>query len=204
MEQGGAIGELELRRKARDGSRRLRGKFPYKKRAILSDGGRTGRPRKEEFAPHAFAWRINQPDQDIHLLIGHDYGKPLASRSAGTLEIHDAADAVIFDATITPELQGAQYVQDFFAGFVAGLIGGISPGFRIPPERVAPKAEVTTEEPPSEGMALIRTIFEALLYEFSMVTVPAYKDTTVEERGGLILPPDPAEGLRRSLTRWRA
>jgi phage head maturation protease len=93
-------------------------------------------------------------------------------------------------------------VQDFFAGFAAGLVLGISPGFRIPPKRVEPNAEVTTEEDPADGMALIRTIFSALLFEFSMVTVPAYKDTTVEERSGMIL--SESDGLHRTLNRWRA
>ena len=48
---------------------------------------------------------------------------------------------------------------------------------------------------------MIRTIFAALLYEFSMVTVPAYKETKIEERSGLILPE--AAGLHRTLNRWR-
>lgn len=65
MDWGGAIGELELRRAARDGSRRLKGKFPYKKRAVLSDGGKNGKPQKEEFEPKAFAYRINKPDEDM-------------------------------------------------------------------------------------------------------------------------------------------
>jgi HK97 family phage prohead protease len=200
MQTGGAIGALELRA-ARDGSRRLSGRFPYNSRAVLSDGGKTGRPKKEAFASRAFAYRIEDPDEDIHLLIGHDYDRPLASRKAGTFLVSDAADAVSFQAIIAPELQQATYVKDFFAGFAAGLVLGISPGFRIPPERVVPKAEETTEENPAEGMALIRTILSALLYEFSMVTVPAYKETKVEERSGVILPE--AAGLHRTLHRWR-
>jgi HK97 family phage prohead protease len=201
METGGSIGALELRA-ARDGSRRLTGRFPYNKRAVLSDGGKTGRPQKEVFAPKAFAYRIEKPDEEIHLLIGHDYDRPLASRSAGTFFVSDSPEAVTFEAVILPELQKASYVQDFFAGFAAGLVLGISPGFRIPPKRVEPNAEVTTEEDPADGMALIRTIFSALLFEFSMVTVPAYKDTTVEERSGMIL--SESDGLHRTLNRWRA
>lgn len=204
MQSGGAIGALEVRA-ARDGSRRLTGRFPYNKRAVLSDGGKTGRPKKEAFASNAFAYRIDQPEEDIHLLIGHDYDRPLASRGAGNFFIADTPEAVTFQAVISAELQKASYVQDFFAGFGAGLVVGISPGFRIPPERAVPNAEQTTEEDPAEGMALIRTIFSALLYEFSMVTVPAYKETKVEERqvtpGGVILPE--GAGLHRTLNRWR-
>lgn len=206
MEQGGVIGGLGLRRAARDGSRRLRGKFPYKKRAVLSDGGRTGRPRKEEFAPKAFAYRVEDPDAEIHLLIGHDYDRPLASRKAGTLFFNDSLEALTFEAVISAELQTASYVRDFFAGFAAGLVVGISPGFRIPPERAVPNAEATEEEDPAEGIALIRTIFAALLFEMSLVTAPAYKEAKVEERtkGGVILPDRSDAGLKRTLARWRA
>ena len=181
MESGGVIGSLELRRGG-GGSRRLRGTFPYNRPAVLSDGGRTGRPRKEVFAPGAFAYRVDRPEEDIHLLVGHSYDRPLASRRAGTLVLQDTPAALIFDAEITPEIQRTSYAVGFLSGFAAGLIIGISPGFRIPPERVAPNAEETTEEDPDEGMALIRTIFQALLYELSVVTRPAYSETTIEER----------------------
>lgn len=58
----------------------------------------------------------------------------------------------------------------------------------------------------AEGMALIRTIFAALLFEMSLVTSPAYKEASVEERtaGGLIVPEGSTAGLQRTLARWRA
>ncbi len=58
-------GGLELRRN-RDGSARLRGRFPYGETATLSDGGRTGRPRKARFAPGAFRFRVDDPDAEVH------------------------------------------------------------------------------------------------------------------------------------------
>ena len=68
----------------------------------------------------------------------------------------------------------------------AGLIIGLSPGFRVPPQRAVPDAEEVTEEPvkPEEDMhgALIRTVKSALLYELSLVTRPAYEQTQVELR----------------------
>ena len=94
-------GALEVRRQ-RDGSTRLRGSFPYNSPAVLSDGGRTGRPRKEVIAPHAFAFRVNDPEKEIHLLLGHDFGQPLASKLTGTLKLEDTAKALLLDATITP------------------------------------------------------------------------------------------------------
>jgi uncharacterized protein len=188
---GGHEGGLELRKRA-SGALALHGRFPYGKRAVLSDGGRTGRPRKEAFAPRAFAYRVDRPEEDIHLLIGHSYDRPLASRGAGTLDLTDSDDALTFAATLTAEMQEVSYVRDFLAAMRAGLIVGISPGFRIPPERAVPNAEKVEEENPAEGTALIRTIFAALLYELSVVTRPAYDETQIEERNWqpdrLILP----------------
>ncbi|MGC9420270.1 MAG: HK97 family phage prohead protease [Rhodovulum sp.] len=203
MLEGFASGELTLEeRGARVGVRRLRGRFPYNKAAVLSDGGRTGRPRKEVVAPRAFAYRVERPDEDIHLLIGHSYDRPLASRGAGTLDLEDSDEALTFEATITEEMQGVSYVQDFLAAMRAGLIVGISPGFRIPPRRAVPVAEKVEPEDPALGMALIRTIFQALLYEISLVTRPAYPEAQVEARqwettaGGVTIP-------KRGAYRWR-
>lgn len=209
MLHGFDSGGLELRKRA-SGAMALRGRFPYNKAAVLSDGGRTGRPRKEVIASRAFSYRVDRPEEDIHLLIGHSYDRPLASRGAGTLDIRDGDDALTFTAEISPEMQDVSWVRDFLAAQAAGLILGLSPGFRIPPERAVKKAEEVTEEDPAEGMALIRTIFAALLYELSVVTRPAYSEAQVEARswdvtGGGVLAPEPADaGVRRALNRWRA
>lgn len=195
-------GGLELRA-AGDGSRRLRGRFPYGKRAVLSDGGRTGKPRKEVIQPKAFAYRVDRPEEEIHLLIGHSFDRPLASKQAGTLILSDNDDALTFEAIITQEVQQTTWAQDFFNAYAAGLIRGISPGFRIPPKRAVPDAETVEEEDPAEGIAIIRNIWAALLYELSFVTRPAYEETEVEERNwtvtdcGLMVP------AVNPLNKWR-
>lgn len=202
---------LIMEERARGQNRRLRGRFPYNRRAVLSDGGRKGgKPQKEEFKSLAFNYRIEKPDENIFLLVGHDYGQPLASKEAGTLDIKDSPEAVTFVAEIKPEIEETTWAKDAFAQMKAGLVGGISPGFRLPPPSAVPEPEVIRPEPPSEGRAMIRTILAALLYEFSLVTLPAYDETEIaeeegeepeEERsaGGIILP------RRRALavTRWR-
>lgn len=206
---GGHEGGLEVRKRA-SGAFALHGRFPYNKAAVLTDGGRTGRPRKEVIASRAFEYRVNDPKEDIHLLVGHDYGQPLASKKAGTLRLKDADDALTMEADITPEMQEVSWVKDFLAALFAGLIAGLSPGFRIPPERAVPDAEKVEEEDPSLGTAIIRTIMAALLYEMSVVTRPAYPETQIEARnwtptdGGLLMPEPPRSGLNRSLNRWRA
>lgn len=203
-----AHGDLELRA-GRKGGRRLRGRFPSKKRAVLSDGGKTGRPQKEEFGPKAFAFRVEDPKEDIHLLVGHSYDQPLASKATGTLTFEDTPEALSFEAEITPDIIETTWAQNAMAAIAAGLMVGLSPGFRIPPRRAVPAsdAEQITQGPvdPARGMhgAIIRTILQALLYELSIVTRPAYTDAQVEARNwtpapsGLIVP-------AHHSARWRA
>ncbi len=71
---GASTGALELR--SEGGETRLRATFPYGAETELAPG------RREVIAAGAFADRI-EAGEDIHLLAGHDYAKPLASRAAG-------------------------------------------------------------------------------------------------------------------------
>ena len=200
---GGLEGSsLELRA-SRKGGRRIRGRFPYNKRAVLSDGGKSGRPRKESFAPGAFTFSLQAPN-DIHLLVGHSFDKPLASKNNGTLTFDDTAEALTFDAEIVPDVAETSHARDMFALITSGLAVGLSPGFRIPPPAAVPpdQAEKVEVEDPRLGRALIRTIFQAILFELSIVTRPAYDEAQVEERNwqpspsGVIVPTHP-------LNRWR-
>jgi HK97 family phage prohead protease len=204
-------GDLEVRRSA-DGSVRLRGRFPYGKTAVLSDGGRNGRPRKERIGPRAFAYRVNDPREDIHLLVGHRYDKPLASKLTQTLDLTDTADALTFNATVRPEIMRTSYAADAIAMLLSGLAIGLSPGFRIPPERAVKEAEKVEEEPvePDKGMngAIIRTVLDALLFELSIVTMPAYEEAQVEARSwvpsSLKIKELGGRGFYLPLKRWRA
>lgn len=204
-------GGLEIRKRG-SGELALSGSFPYGVPAVLSDGGRNGRPKKEVIAPGAFDYRINTPSEhggkkDIHLLSGHDFGKPLASVRAGTLALLSTRKALTFTATITNEMQEVSYVRDALATLAAGLAVGISPGFRLPPKRRVPEPETIEDEghDPENGAfnAIIRTVVSALLYELSIVTRPAFPGTQIEARawettdGGLIRP-------KPSIQRWRA
>jgi len=210
MLTGFADGGLELRKQAA-GALALQGRFPYGKRAVLSDGGRTGRPKKEVIAPRAFGFRVDDPKEDIHFLVGHSFDKPLASRGAGTLDLVDSDDALTFTATITEEMQAVSYVKDILAGIAAGLTLGISPGFRLPPKRAVPEPEKIEDEgmDPENGAynAIIRTVLAALLYEISVVTRPAYPEAQVEARNwgpdALIRPDVSGNGVQHALSRWR-
>lgn len=186
-------------RAASDGTRTIAGKFPYGTLATLSDGGRNGgRPRKERFAARAFAYRVEKPDEEIHLLFGHDFDKPLASKLAKTLRLQDRDDALSFEATISSELAEVSHVRDVLALISSGLAVGLSPGFRLPPPRAVAEAERIEDEDPRLGDAIIRTVMHALLFELSIVTRPAYSESEVEARRWT----SPSDAWVRPLELW--
>ncbi|MEQ9257505.1 MAG: HK97 family phage prohead protease [Roseovarius sp.] len=189
---GAHNGSLELRTEG--GETRLRATFPYGEIAVLADGGRFGRERQEVFAPRAFAERIAS-DEDIHLLAGHDFDKPLASRAAGSLTVTETDQALTMEARITPEMAEVSYARDFLNAHAAGLVRGLSPGFRVRPggERVEER-----------GKAILRTITAADLIEISAVTRPAYPKAQIEARSWIFDPHvNRALILSHNSSRWR-
>lgn len=179
MDTASQIGSLELR-EAGGGAVRLAGSFPYNKRATIFSGGNGRRPRKEQFAPKAFSFALEE-DREVHMLVGHSFDRPLASRKAGTLQLTDTDAALELKAELTPEMLETSWTRDFLAALRAGLIVGLSPGFRVAPPEAVPDAEETVEENPSEGKALIRIIKAAVLFELSAVTRPAYDQASLAE-----------------------
>ena len=167
---GANIGSLELRTEG--GEIRLRAIFPYGRETVLAEGLGRGRERREMIAPRAFSDRLER-GEDVHFLSGHDFNKPLASRSAGTLELTDTDDALSVEATISADMRQVSYVRDFLSAHAAGLVSGLSPGFRVRP------GGETVEE---RGDAILRTINKADLIEISAVTKPAYPQAQIEAR----------------------
>lgn len=181
---GAHHGALELRTEG--GETRLRAAFPYGAETELAPG------RREVIAPRAFSDRI-AAGEDIHLLAGHDYEKPLASRAAGTLMLTETDQAVTLEARIA---SGTSWAADFLAAHRAGLIRGLSPGFRVQPggERIE-----------ARGDGLLRTITRAAVFEFSAVTVPAYPQAQIEARAWECHQDRlPYRGAVHPLNRWRA
>ena len=181
------LGELEIRQGG--GSRTILGRFPYGATATIADRGRT---RKEVISSRAFSFaidnvvdRANAPIR-IDLLSGHDFGKPLASRQAGTLAIQDADDAVTFQATLPAIEESASWVEDTILAIRAGQMVGLSPGFRVPPRGVVPNAESLRPEPGNPSV-MIRQINDAVLREMSVVTSGAYIDALVEMRSANVV-----------------
>ncbi|RIK96979.1 MAG: HK97 family phage prohead protease [Proteobacteria bacterium] len=166
------------------GTTRLRASFPYNTETELAPG------RREVFASRAFAASVDG-GSDVLLLLGHDMGKPLASRAAGTLTLRDSDSALEITATVDG---GTSWAKDFLAANAAGLIRGLSPGFRVPAggERIERR-----------GGGVLRTITTAAVSEFSAVTKPAYAAAQIEARNWqptLLTAPAPKS---HALARWR-
>ena len=166
--------ELEIRQSGR--GRVLHGSFRYGSTATIRDRGRV---RKETFEPRAFRNAIEDEARQIDVLVGHDYGKPIASRKAGTLQIADGEDGVTFEAQLPDD--PPSWITDAERAVAAGLMVGLSPGFTVPPASAVPDAERLEPEPGNPGVQ-IRVIREAVIREFSVVTSAAYTDATVDLR----------------------
>ena len=181
---------LEIRQGGRRG--RIYGRFPYDAVATIGDRGSV---RKETIAPGAFDFAINDDESEINLLVGHQFGFPLASKRAGSLEITSDRSAVEFEATLPPENRQPTWIRDAVLAIDAGLMTGLSPGFRVPPATAVSNAQELVPETGNPDV-LIRRVNQAVLYEMSMLTRGAYQDAGVEMRdwqtadSGLTVPDD--------------
>lgn len=179
---GGHSGSLELR--SEGGATRLTARFPYGRETEIAAG------RLEVIAPRAFRDRIER-GEEIHLLSGHDFNRPLASRASGSLTVADSDDALILEAQIDG---GTSWARDFLAAHGSGLIRGLSPGFRVAPggERVERR-----------GAGILRTIASAELFEVSAVTRPAYPEAQIEARSWQPAGDGAGRPVTHHLKRWR-
>ena len=157
------------------------GSFPYGQQATI---GRAGRVRKERFSSRAFRFAVDEePEREINFLFGHSMNRPLASRRAGTLQLEDRPDALVFEATLPVEAEQPSWMRDFVLAQRGGLVGGLSPGFQVPPRTVVPDAEHLEPEAGNPGV-FVRVVNHAVLLEMSAVTRPTYTGTELEERAG--------------------
>ena len=136
-------GKLELR--ATDDAVTVTGNFAWNTQA-------TDRP--EQFAAMSMA-----PTGQVRMLYGHMPNSVLADEPSGTLEVRQEAEGLGFTATLPPEPSMTTWQRDAISALRQGLIGGVSPGFRV------------TDE---EYRAGVRIIKSANLFELSLVPRPAY------------------------------
>ena len=196
-------GGLEIRRVG--SSRFLSGSFPLGRQATMRS---TGRVRKERFKKGnggaSMSWQFRQfqkvqkqLSQDIgniaqdvideledallkrntHLLVGHSYDRAIADTITGNLSLTYTDDAVKFSATLADESAMPSWVRDAVLAVDGGQLRGVSPGFQV----TSKGAERLIPEPNNPGV-FIREIEDAVVYEYSLVSRPAYSGTDVTAR----------------------
>ena len=211
MDAASAVWPVELELRA--DRRKLVGSFPYNREAVVADRGRV---RKERFRAGAFSWQLRRfadlqkeigkliedsvdearrillerelAARNVDLLRGHNFDRPIASMLSGSLKVKDGRDALRFEADL-PE-NPPSWIDDTMKAVDAGLLRGVSPGFRVPPASAVANAEELIDEPGGNGVQ-IRQINQAVLYEISLVTRPAYTESGIDLRGDLLLPEVP-------------
>ena len=150
-------------------------------------------------APWGFREQVNPKacsntlsDDDQVLLDNHDSARPLARASAGTLELHPGRKGLDWQATAAD----TSYARDVLANVRAGNYGGCSFGFEVVSD--------TWDESSDDGIPL-RTLNEIKLREISIVTFPAYGDTTVSARSAVEAAMESRWNFyEREIMEWRA
>jgi HK97 family phage prohead protease len=137
---------------------------PFNSKTLI---GTEQRGFREWINPKAFNKTIQDGDQV--LLDNHDPKRPLARRSAGSLELHAGAQGLDWRAVAS----NTSYASDVLENVKAGNYGGCSFTFAVVEER--------WDENTPDGIPE-RELVELKCREISIVTFPAYKDTDVYAR----------------------
>ena len=200
--------ELEIRQ--RGGGRELYARFPLGRTATVRSAGRV---RKERFRAGdggaAVSWQFREfqrlqgeladaikegieagyrevledalERRNTHLLVGHSYDKAVADTLTGNLGLRFSDDAVELTAELPAAGAAPSWVEDAARAVEGGQLRGVSPGFSVPAkggERLVPEA--------GPGGSLVREITDSVVYEYSLVSRPAYSGTTAAVRRELI------------------
>lgn len=134
---------------------------------------------QEEFTRGAFSKALG--GSDIRALVDHDMSKVLGRNRSGTLRLQE--DDIGLRVDISPP--DTQVANDLLKLVERGDVSGMSFGFQAREQRWDHKTS------PSK-----RTVTDAELFEVSVVTFPAYPDTTIALRS---LENDKAKLLRERL-----
>jgi HK97 family phage prohead protease len=158
-----ALVEIEVRKNDDDDTRRLHGYAAvFDRRASISG---FGGPFIESVAPGAFKKSIDE--HDVKLLFNHDPSLILARNQAGTLRLQEDQRGLRVDADLPETTTG----RDIAISLARGDISQMSFAFD------AIRDEWNYQADPPE-----RRLLEVRLYDVSVVTNPAYADTTASVR----------------------
>lgn len=122
---------------------------------------------REIVRPGAFRKTLGEGDQI--LLWSHDTGKPMARKSAGTLNLREDDRGLWFEA----QMNGTSWADDAFKAIESRDVTQMSFGFSVIKDRWTFDRESELDQ---------RELLEVALYEVSPVAFPAYPATDVQAR----------------------
>jgi len=187
----------------------LAAEFPYD---VLATVHNRRASRKERVRPMAFAWQVERfrelqaelarligeqlegearqavgpreaelrdalAKRNTHFLVGHSYDRPLGDMLTGNLDVRHTPEAVYLELQLPEPADRPSWVEDAVRSVRSGVMKGISPGFSVG----ANGRERLTPEPGNPGV-FIRDIEDATVFEYSLVSRPAYPTTRAEAR----------------------
>ncbi|MDN5612408.1 MAG: HK97 family phage prohead protease [Staphylococcus equorum] len=123
---------------------------------------------REIVSPHA----LDSVDvSDVKCLINHDFSYVIGRTQAETLELQVDEKGLYFKC----HLPNTSYARDIYENIKAGNVNQCSFFYTLPPNDATARSWSNVD---GEYVQTINTIDE--LIEISIVTIPAYKDTSVE------------------------
>jgi HK97 family phage prohead protease len=125
---------------------------------------------RERIAPGAFNRTLQNKSSDVRALVNHDSTMVLGRRQNDTLQL--SVDSTGLKVTINPP--STSYAADLMELVKRGDVSQMSFGFIVTPGGESWGVE--------DGVK-IRTVSDLELLEVSVVSIPAYPDTTVAVRG---------------------
>lgn len=137
----------------------------------------------------AFSQSLSRGD-DIRALVGHDTTQIIGRRSAKTLEVKEDEKGLAIEVSVPDTTAG----RDLVVSVKRGDLTGMSFGFNTVKDE-------WTRQTKDGDTVYRRELLVVDLFEVSVVTFPAYTDTSVEARGDVRSLKDILqEGVRRAGT----
>lgn len=124
---------------------------------------------RERIDQRAFSKTLEDTAADVRAFVDHDYSKVLGRRSVGTLQL--STDEQGLRVEITPP--DTSYANDLRKLLERGDVSQMSFGFLVRPGG---------ESWGADDQGKIRTLTDVELIEVSVVTIPAYPDTSAAIR----------------------
>lgn len=143
----------------------------------------------ETISTRAFDRALNEK-QDVRAFLNHDPNMLLARLSSGTLQLRATDNGLHVSV---PDLPDTSYARDMKVMMARGDLREMSFGFN-------PKADKWTSFPKG---GQLRTITDLDLFDVSVVSLPAYKEASVQLRSMEEIENQPGESVASQLVRIR-